>query len=1180
MSQWHLNLWLLMCSVFWILDCVRPSAAQVIPDNTLPPGERSQVSGNLNFQIDGGAKRGGNLFHSFQSLSVPTGGSAYFNNGADVQNIFSRVTGGSISNIDGVIRANGAANLFLLNPNGIIFGANASLNIGGSFVATTANSIRLANGDMFSTNPGQPLPSQVLNINPNALFFNQLAAQPIINRSTANNSTGLQVSPGRSLLLVGGDVQLESGKIVSPGSRVELGAVAGEGAVGLSRTAGDWRLSFPDGIARADVSLSNSAFIDVRAGDGGSIAITARNLTLNQGSRLRVGIKEGLGFADAQAGNIELNATETINTDGSYIGNEVRPGGTGNTGDINITTGSLSLTNGAQVASYTSGQGDAGSVNINARSTVSLDGNNTAVFNRVYSTGIGNVGDINITTGSFSLTGNALLYSNTSGQGNTGSVNINARDTVFLDGIQTAVLNSVNPTGIGNAGDINIITGSLSLTGNAELISATSGGGNTGGVNINARDTVSLDDSSYIFNIVYPTGNGNSGGINISTKSLSFTRGASLFSYTRGQGNAGNVNINARDRVSLDGASSDGVFASTILTDAISGSVGQGGNVTITTGSLFLTNGGAVNTATNGAIRKEEDANKPSVGATGNAGRVTINARDSVEISGTAPTRTDLLSGVFTSVEEGTVGSGGDVIITTRSLFVSDQGKINTRTQGQGNAGNIQIQATDAVSFNGGNAISTLDPGGVGTGGNIDITARSLSLLNGSQLAASTAGSGNAGNITVSADAVDLSGGQLLTTTSSSGRAGDITINTPDLQLSGATSGLFADTTSAADAGNLTIQPRGNGQSVRVNLQDGAQVSASTKANGQGGTLTITAPESITLTGDGSIIAAGTAGGGQGGDLKLQTGTLSIQNQAKVTVSSSGTGSAGSLFVDANRIYLNNQGSIRADTTGGGGNIFLRTPLLLLRNGSAITTNATGENIPGGNISIDAKNGFIVAVSQENSDISANSLDFRGGNVTINAQGIFGTKFQKTPTGASDITATGVIPQFNGTVQVNTPDVDPNNGLVELPANFVDRSSLIAQGCLANKGNSFTITGRGGLPPLPTQALATNQTATVDWVTLNPQEQKSTTVGENLYLSRSLGRKSPQLEVKQISPTIVEATSWVINKSGAVELTASVPIATQTNAVASAIVSSGASLRDATRTPITACPSQTTAIQK
>ncbi|MBG1257832.1 filamentous hemagglutinin N-terminal domain-containing protein [Nostoc commune] len=224
--------------------------AQITPDGTLP-NNTSVTQDGKTFDITGGTQVGGNLFHSFKEFSIRTGDTASFNNIAAIENIFSRVTGKAVSNIDGLIRANGTANLFLINPNGIIFGPNASLNINGSFVGTTANAIGLANGDIFSTNPVEPIPKRLLNVNPSALLFNQIVAAPLTisskraignapSLSSVNPNVlepayeGLKVSNGRSLLLVGGNVSLNGGVLQAPGGRVELGGVLGSGIIDLN----------------------------------------------------------------------------------------------------------------------------------------------------------------------------------------------------------------------------------------------------------------------------------------------------------------------------------------------------------------------------------------------------------------------------------------------------------------------------------------------------------------------------------------------------------------------------------------------------------------------------------------------------------------------------------------------------------------------------------------------------------------------------------------------------------------------------------------------------------------------------------------------------------------------------------------------------------------------------------
>jgi filamentous hemagglutinin family protein len=176
--------------------------AQITPDATLGAEHsiiHSGVSNGLpREQIEGGARSGINLFHSFYQFNVGEGQSVYFHNPAGIENIISRVTGGSPSDIRGTLGVSGGtANLFLLNPSGIIFGLNARLDVGGSFVATTANAIQFGTQGFFSS--FDPNPLSLLTVNPSAFFFNQVAHGSIVNRSTvplAANTQGLQVPDG------------------------------------------------------------------------------------------------------------------------------------------------------------------------------------------------------------------------------------------------------------------------------------------------------------------------------------------------------------------------------------------------------------------------------------------------------------------------------------------------------------------------------------------------------------------------------------------------------------------------------------------------------------------------------------------------------------------------------------------------------------------------------------------------------------------------------------------------------------------------------------------------------------------------------------------------------------------------------------------------------------------------
>jgi filamentous hemagglutinin family protein len=857
------------------------SFAQVTSDGTV----NTQVNQNGNAaEITGGETRGDNLFHSFQDFSVSTGDAASFLNANDIANIFSRVTGGNISNIDGLISANGSANLFLINPAGIIFGENARLDVGGSFYGSTADSILFEDGEFSATDLNNP---PVLTINaPIGLNFRDQPAD-IVNRSTVLNDAGdefigLSVAPGNNLAFVGGDIKFEGGNLTASGGNIELGGLTEAGIVSINP---DGSLSFPGDVTKADINLSNAADVDVTGTGGGSVTVNARNLNLTSGefgdSFIRAGIRSESTNPEAQAGDVTIDVAENITLDGGAISNQVNSNeesssvGLGNSGNITINTGSLEALNGGFIDASSFGQGDAGAVNITATENITIDGES-------------------------------------------------------LDGFSTGVTSSVATGAEGDAGGVTITTTNLNLTNGGSVSASSFGRGDAGAVNVTASGDIAIDGISSsgfatgVTSFVATDAEGNAGGVTISTTNLNLSNGGSVTASTFGRGDAGAVNVTASGDIAIDGKSSAG-FSSGVASAVEATGVGNAGGVTISTTNLNLSNGGSV-TASNIGI--------------GNAGRVNVTA--SGDITAEGETSKGFPSGITSFVETGAIGNTGGVTIFTTNLNLTKGGRVDASTSGQGDAGIVDITATESIFING--FVSRFRSG---------ISANALNE------------DGNGGNVFVR-------------------------------------------------TGNLTI------------------------ANG--GTIEATNFDNI-------------------GNDNLP-----------------GTGQPGNIFIETDNIDLADEARIEAATqspTGANGEIDLQVAEdITLQGNSFISARAFG-NANGGNLTINAEDGFVFAFPNQNqgdgNDIVANSPSGKDGNITIDAQGVFGLKERSaiTGNGTNDIDVSGDYKFIN--IQ---PDLAVD---IEPSLNIVEPEQITEQVCQGNRAtetkNGLVINGKGGVSAPPDQPL-------------------------------------------------------------------------------------------------------------
>ena len=763
-----------------------PALAQIVPDNSLGAESSRTVSDTINNlpsdRIEGGATRGVNLFHSFREFNIGEGRGAYFANPNGISNIFTRVTGGNPSNILGTLGVQGNANLFLLNPKGIIFGPNARLDLRGSFIGSTASGVIFDNGFEFSAADANAVPLLAINI-PVGLRFRENPGT-IINQSKAVgevpnlpplpievpilNKVGLAVDPVQTLALIGGDIQLQGGNLTAYTGQILLGSVQSPGLVKFETTAFGLNLKYDNIQNFGNIQLSDS-IINTSGLGGGRIDIRGRNITFS-GSRLL--------------------ALTLANIDGR---------------GININAQKLRTENGSQISTLALGDGVAGDINIRATDSVEMSGIGFESYQQFLQNylisgtanplapqivlssgtlGTGVAGTIAIDTGRLLINNGSVIGSSTFSSGNGGNINIRATDFDLAgSGINSGTL--VGSTGIG--GNITFEGERLIVRDGAAIGSVTRSGAASGNINIKANESLEILRSpagSAVQTVISTSAlgqNGNAGNITIDTKKLTISNGAGitsssgvaigsqLLNTTGGLG--GNVTIRASESIAIGGLSevlANGNRSSSFVTSDTYSS-NRGGDIYISTPLLSLKSGGVISAGSFG---------------TADAANVTIDAQKVELIGNGSP-------GEFSSAIQASVGflylltnpnataNAGSLNLNVNQLRLRDGATVNVQALGTGQAGNINIKADSIALENKAIINASTDSGG---GGNVNLRARDIQLRRNSRIT-SDAGISDGGNIRINSDILATLPDENndITANARTARGGTVTVNVPNI---------------------------------------------------------------------------------------------------------------------------------------------------------------------------------------------------------------------------------------------------------------------------------------------------------------------------------------------------------------------------------------------------------------
>jgi filamentous hemagglutinin family protein len=923
--------------------------AQIAADGSL--GTVVNRSGNA-WTISGGTQRGGNLFQSFMSFSVPGGASATFTGPGSVREVVARVTGPGASNIDGALRSTiPGASLWLVNPHGVSFGSGASVDVQGSLHVGSAHYIALGDGRQF----GAATPASMLTSAPPASFGFLGATAPL------GVAGSLAVRDGATLALAGTDVSLAGASLTAGGGRLEIVA---------------------SGTLDARDSLMSTSSPAMPASGGVFISagrFTAVNTTVRA---------ENHGVADAAGLDFRIAGVMRM-TDGGVLSHAL---GAGRSADIRVEAGELQLLSGAQlVSTASSGSGGGGSIEVVAGGSVLVQGEGTPPFTSgIHTTSLaastGKAGSISIRAGSLSVLDGAAVSASTFGAGPGGNVSIAVAGPLVLRGetasaaYQTNIEASTYGLTGGDAGSIAIAAGSIEILGGARIRAETYGSGLGGSVSVSAAETLHIDGTGSaarwsgilvgsLDNATAPAGSVSvrAGALNMGRKGM-----ISANSYTAGR--AGNVNVTA-GRVFMGGdseISSDSEGSGAAGNVSVSGeSIDLHGAFSNISSALFGAGerAGDVRVSASGLLRVHGFISAETLeGARGDGGNVSISARDIRLVGG----------GLITTVNRGP-GAGGNIDATAvRSLWAAGEDAhgftsgIAADAEASGPAGSIRLRAGRIFLGDG----ATIQSGTFGRGdaGSIDVHARGTVHISGTDreffpsgiLASANTSTGDAGAISVRARAVLLDdGGKISSSTFTSGRGGDVRVRAREnVIVSGTSLDLYS-------SGILATAADGTGDagSVRVRapsiiITGGGEVSSETYSSGNGGDVRVIAPASLVVSGvtpDGysSLIGASSVGrDGAAGSIFVRAGSVQLLGGATIGSSTYGAGAGGNIRVltagvlrvagesaggNESGIYANSE----TGATGRAGSVVLRAGALEVLDGAVVTSSTWGRGAGG-----------------------------------------------------------------------------------------------------------------------------------------------------------------------------------------------------------------------------------------